>query len=410
MFVRLKHLNRLLSALAVAIMILGSGVVATSLVAPSPAFAKGDKGHGGERGGHSRAGERGHSDKSKADGHGRSGKSKAGGYGRSGKSKAGKYGRSGKSKAAHGHRKSKKSRFSGYQGHKQKKHYSSQRKSKKHYYKNKKSKKHYSLNRKGKKRFYSEKNYRATEYRGKKRYGRNTSLAEFGGQFRRDVKRMFRGEQKRRPTRVRKYARKSTTRINSSPRPRSRDYENRGNVASELKGLNAANANRKAFQNAAPNSQVGRIAAYQKAAGEFYDLRDNLKTSGAKLNALEAAYDGRSSKEIINDIASLDPNDPNYDQALRELTSELKPARRYEVARADLVEDIQETKAELPKAARDARSSFLSASSGRKISPEAMEELHFLLGLPKPVKPKLGKPVARSFDTTAANKTVLSGN
>ena len=108
MFVCLKHLNRLLSALAVAIMILGSGVVATSLVAPSPAFAKGDKGHGGERGGHSRAGERGHSDKSKADGHGRSGKSKAGGYGRSGKSKAGKYGRSGKSKAAHGHRKSKK--------------------------------------------------------------------------------------------------------------------------------------------------------------------------------------------------------------------------------------------------------------------------------------------------------------
>ncbi len=38
------------------------------------------------------------------------------------------------------------------------------------------------------------------------------------------------------------------------------------NIASRLKGLNAAHANQNAFDNAAPNSRVGLIAAYKAAA------------------------------------------------------------------------------------------------------------------------------------------------
>jgi len=68
---------------------------------------------------------------------------------------------------------------------------------------------------------------------------------------------------------------------------------NHGALASGLKGLNAAHASPQAFANAAPNSQVGRIATYKTAFEESAAAdaaQAELDTTLAELARIEAAY------------------------------------------------------------------------------------------------------------------------
>ncbi len=426
-------LNRLVCAAAATLMIAGSGSVATVLIAPGSAFAKNDKSHGGG-GGHSKSSERSHSDKSKADnrhGHGKSHKSggrdhsKSSERSHSGKSKAdNRYGHGKSHKKGHGKSYKKHDYVQDRDKHKKHKKYSSSHKHKKH-------KKYTSGNKHKKHNYFQKKRYYGHQG-AKKHYRGHATVTRFGQEFGRDVRTLFGGQRKASKKGHRKYTSKSVAPIDRSPRPRSReyarrdgdDYSRRGRdgvrndatsrdfvsrreVDPKLRGLNAAHANPKALRNAAPNSQVGRIAAYKDAAEDFYDLRNDLRTNVVELKKLDAGYEGRSSKEILDDVAALDPNDPGFDDALNDLTGELKPARSYEVAREDIAEDILETKSEIPDAARDAREAFLSASNGRVISPEAKSELHHLLGLPEPVAPKRDRPIAKPYDSTDASAALV---
>ncbi|MEC8796967.1 MAG: hypothetical protein VXX48_11575, partial [Pseudomonadota bacterium] len=90
-----------------------------------------------------------------------------------------------------------------------------------------------------------------------------------------------------------------------------------GGLASELGGLNAAN----------PNSQVGKIAAYQEAAFETKDAYSEWQDAYADYLAHKDSYSGPSSEDIQDQldaanatnadldeqISDLDPADPDYE-------------------------------------------------------------------------------------------------
>ena len=70
-----------------------------------------------------------------------------------------------------------------------------------------------------------------------------------------------------------------------------------GALASELKGMNAVHANPNALKNADPNSQVGKIAAYQNAA---------LATQAAEL-AVETAASNFASAPNFPFLGAISP-------------------------------------------------------------------------------------------------------
>ena len=87
---------------------------------------------------------------------------------------------------------------------------------------------------------------------------------------------------------------------------------------------------------------MGKIATYQAAAETYYDLRDDLYEARRELRDLNESYDGRSSEDIADDIAALDPADPNYEDDLSALEDELRDAETYEEARDDLRADVRD--------------------------------------------------------------------
>ena len=62
-----------------------------------------------------------------------------------------------------------------------------------------------------------------------------------------------------------------------------------GAIASELKGLNAYHASAQAFANAAPNSQVGRLAAYRNSAIAAQDAEAETLAAAETLAEAQAA-------------------------------------------------------------------------------------------------------------------------
>jgi hypothetical protein len=168
-----------------------------------------------------------------------------------------------------------------------------------------------------------------------------------------------------------------------------------GKIASELKGLNAYHASETAFQNAAPNSQVGRIAAYREAAlqtrtadEDLTAAEESLGLAQADLQALDESYDGRPAADIDADIAGLDPAAADYQSQYDALNAERAAAAEYEAARAELaaaaadaelgVVDAETTAA---GAAATEEEALASAAKGRTLSPEALDYLRDQLGL-----------------------------
>ena len=128
-----------------------------------------------------------------------------------------------------------------------------------------------------------------------------------------------------------------------------------GATASELKGLNAYHASATAFANAAPNSQVGRIAAYQAAAAATQEAAE----AGETLTTAQAALDAAIATGTATQ-AELDALQAEVDAALSD----------YDAATAD-------TDA-LALAEEEA---LLEASNGRVLSRGTLEYLREKLGL-----------------------------
>lgn len=176
---------------------------------------------------------------------------------------------------------------------------------------------------------------------------------------------------------------------------------NRGALASELKGLNAAHANPNALANASPDSMVGKVAAYQTAVnneGERDLLEDSLVALEEELATLVEGYDGRSAADIQSEldainasIAELDPTVEEDAATLSELQasmtalqSELDAANTYDSEVSRLTDEIASVETEIEELGPTPEEALAIASDGRDLSPEAMAELHKLLGLPAP--------------------------
>lgn len=180
-------------------------------------------------------------------------------------------------------------------------------------------------------------------------------------------------------------------------------------LASELKGLNAVHASANALANAAPNSQVGRIAAYRDAAlatiaaGSAVDgakaaldaaVADQAQAQ-ADLDALNSSYSGRTAEAINTDIAALDPAASDYQEKLDGLNAELAAAQDYgsqkaalETAVADATTAVMtaetvmaEAQAALDGAQATEDGALATAANGRTLSPEAIDYVRSELGL-----------------------------
>ncbi len=254
--------------------------------------------------------------------------------------------------------------------------------------------------------------------------GKNFSLKDvFGGQkkkasaksakpakaFQRSVTSIFGGKTQQ-PTRQKASVRhQKSSQIESSPRPVARrdvaaqlpDYKKNPSRryrdplvaaitdpggSNKLKNLNASNAAAQAFQNASPNSNVGKIATYQEAAVDYYALRDDLTDARRELNELNESYDGRPSEDIVDDIEALDPADPDYDADRQALADELGEASEFEDARAELADDVRIVRRETLFASKEAEGAFYQASKGTVLTSEALTEFHTKLGLPVPIQ------------------------
>jgi uncharacterized protein YukE len=170
---------------------------------------------------------------------------------------------------------------------------------------------------------------------------------------------------------------------------------NHGLLASELKGLNAAHASATALANAAPNSQVGRIAAYQEAAlatdaagEELTKAIEDLAAAEDALQALNDSYTGRTTEEIDADIAGLDPSAPDYAEKLDALNAERAAAAEFEAeqdaletAVADASDAVEDAEAAVDTAALAEADALNLASGGRILSPEALDYFRGLLDL-----------------------------
>lgn len=146
-----------------------------------------------------------------------------------------------------------------------------------------------------------------------------------------------------------------------------------GAIASELKGLNAYHASSTAFENAAPNSQVGRIAAYREAAMATQDAGAAVDDAELALGAAEqtlsdaqAAYDaakqsGSATQEELDALqADIDAAQGDMDLAQADYDTAVEDAETLTMAEEE---------------------ALLEASNGRVLSRGAIEYLREKLGI-----------------------------
>ncbi len=130
--------------------------------------------------------------------------------------------------------------------------------------------------------------------------------------------------------------------------------------------MNAIHASPNALENADPNSQVGRIAAYRDAA---------LATQGAAVAAAEAQRDLAVAQDLMANA-----------EALPSTTAEEIAARDQQIADAQTATDaalagLDEANATLETASAMEDASLMEATGGRVLSDEAMAAVRAELGL-----------------------------
>ena len=164
-------------------------------------------------------------------------------------------------------------------------------------------------------------------------------------------------------------------------------------LASELKGLNAVKANPNALENASPNSQVGRIAAYRDAAlataevatvlADAESVRDALPVPARTVAAIDAEIAG-----IDAAIGALDPALPGNDVLIAGLQAtrlvvlderDLTIIQNDDIAAAQDLVDAAAVNLDAAQGLED--SALLTASKGRTLSAEAIAYVRAVLGL-----------------------------
>lgn len=164
-------------------------------------------------------------------------------------------------------------------------------------------------------------------------------------------------------------------------------------LASELKGLNAVKANPNALENASPNSQVGRIAAYRDAAlataevatvlADAEGVRDALPVPARTVAAIDAEIAG-----IDAAIGALDPALPGNDVLIADLQAarlvvlderDLTIIQNDDIAAAQDLVDAAAVNLDAAQGLED--SALLTASKGRTLSAEAIAYVRAVLGL-----------------------------
>ena len=133
----------------------------------------------------------------------------------------------------------------------------------------------------------------------------------------------------------------------------------RGALASELKGLNAANASPQALANASPDSMPGRLAAFKSEYQAVYDA------TVARNDATEALEDY---PEFSSDF---DVGSEEYNAALTQYEAELTA---LQTAASDAATALAGANTEY-------QASYLALTDGVVLSAEAQDELMRLLGL-----------------------------
>lgn len=190
------------------------------------------------------------------------------------------------------------------------------------------------------------------------------------------------------------------TTVSSSPEPAERPA-NHGALASELKGLNAAHANPTALANAAPNSQVGRIASYRDAVLAVDQAPEKLAAKEDELAALAEsdAYSDRTTDEIEAEIAALDADATTEER--QALEDELQAAEQRDA----LEEDIANLQHTIDNADTITSEALLAASNGRELSDAALAELHRLLDLDPPATEAVTDVEGGTTDETQVAQT-----
>lgn len=150
-----------------------------------------------------------------------------------------------------------------------------------------------------------------------------------------------------------------------------------GKIASELKALNAAHASQTALRNAAPNSMPGKLYSYQQSVLNYPDASEDLEDKQTELSDLQ----GLTDEQIQEQYA------PTEEEAAEGITAEDK----YNDAVTDAEQAVQDAEDTLADAT-EPQEALDSLTGGRELSPDAMGELHDLLGLPEP----------EEFDDTSA--------
>lgn len=148
-----------------------------------------------------------------------------------------------------------------------------------------------------------------------------------------------------------------------------------GDIASHLKGLNAIRANPQALENAAPNSQVGRIAAYRDAAAGSNALKERLAAASARLNSLDRPTYSVAQIDLAR--SKLDPADPRYEEKRVMLEDYRVKAATYEAASNELTA----ARLALVESQRLEEDRLYTASNGAILSPTELDYLRAVLGL-----------------------------
>ena len=175
------------------------------------------------------------------------------------------------------------------------------------------------------------------------------------------------------------------------------EVDNPGKFASELKGLNAYHASAQAWQNASPNSRVGRIAAYREAAlattengrlaeeaaaavSEKEDIRDGIQQ---EISDLDTDYEAKNAA-LDAEIDALDPEAEDYDAQVAALEAERPSATEYEAQKTALEGQLATAEEDLSASEAELADAEEAAGTAAQTEDEALAYFRDKIGLNTP--------------------------
>ncbi len=169
---------------------------------------------------------------------------------------------------------------------------------------------------------------------------------------------------------------RNRSRSENSRSDNARGGSERGRVARELRGLNAAHANQNALENASGDSMPGKLYVYQQAQQEYSDLAAIEAAAGDKyLSLLALTEDERAAlfpAAAVEETVVVEGEEQTavaYDEAA------------YDAAVGAALADLAEAEADAQEAETTLQTSLDVLTKGDELSDAALAELNRLLGL-----------------------------